>query len=402
MLLLLSSLRVGGSEAKTVRLANALAQRGGHVVLAYLNEPDTLADRLDPEVTLIDLKRRGKLSLRALTALTSAIRAQRTGCLVSVNLYPALYASLARWRVGAGRPRWIAALNTTQIAGAKLAVQMPLYRWALSSADLLLFGAESQRQLWRERHGVGAHAGRTAVLHNGVDTARFAPTTRSPGPRLGLETRWIIGSVGQLRPEKAHLHLLRAAATLRAQGLDVGLVLVGEGPERARILAERDRLQLEPYVVLTGEMRDVRPALAAMDVFVLSSVAIETFSNAVLEAMACGVPVVSSRIGGMEELLEGGGGLLYPPGDAQALVRVLKELLPDEARRGELARAARNEVVQRFGWERMVQRFIKLLAGEAPAALRGDTSREAGVEGNAATVTARAPEHSLRRSSLTP
>ncbi len=364
---LLSQLGFGGSEAKTVRLANSLVERDLEVTIAYLSEPAPLAAAVGRRVTLVDLRRRGKLSIHALRRLVALIEARRARTLVAINLYAALYARLAQLLLGSSDVRFIACVNTSEIL-PRDRMKMPLYRWTLRRADAVIFGAESQRQLWRERYGVGMPPQESAVLYNGVDTFRFTPRG---GPaeraRISISTRLVIGTVARLRPEKAHTDLVRATAALRARGFDVGALMVGEGEARADIEAEIARLHLEPYVHLAGESGDVRPYLGCLDVFVLTSVAVETFSNAALEAMASGLPIVSSDIGGMPELLAFGGGLGYSPGNVEELTERLAWLLEDPERRVRLGRQARRAAVEHFSWERMVEEFLALLDAHAEA-----------------------------------
>jgi glycosyltransferase involved in cell wall biosynthesis len=369
VLVLLNSLTIGGSETKSVRMANALAERGSDVTVAYLNPPEQLRAEISPLVRVVHLRRSGKFSVGALRRLMSAIRERQNPVVLAVNLYPSLYAALARAWLGRDRFRLLMSVNTTEFQTRKDARRMPLYRRVLQRADTVIFGAEMQRKLWEQRYRIGAEAGRatTAVLYNGVDTDRFVAPSADRGPAATarrptalLETKYIIGTVGKMRPEKAHVDLVAATAALRGRGIDVGCVIVGDGTERQRVVEEIESQGLSGFVVLVGETRDVRPHLAQMDVFALTSTSVETFSNAALEAMACGVPVVCSRIGGMEELIGYGGGVSYPPGDVRALTDALERLLCDDLERARLARAARHAAVEHFGWDRMVDRFVGL------------------------------------------
>jgi glycosyltransferase involved in cell wall biosynthesis len=370
VLLLLSTLSMGGSESKFVKLAGSLAARGTRVTLAYLNPPEDLLERIDPRVAVMPLQRRGKFSWRALRTLVDAIRRSRASTVVAVNLYASLYGALARLWLGRARFRYAVSVNTTDFVSDRQARQMRLFRHVLRRADLVIFGAENQRRIWRELYGLARPGLETAVLYNGVDTERFAPGAAQPDSSWRPQTRLVIGTVGGLRVEKAHGHLVRATAELRARGLDVGALIVGEGRERPRIEAEIARYELEDRVVLAGATHDVRPYLAHMDVFVLPSIGIETFSNAALEAMAMGLPVVSSRIGGMHELLARGGGVTYPPGDVARLVETLRELLEDDGRRQDMGRAARRAVLEHFPWERTVDAFSRLLISSDGSQLR--------------------------------
>ena len=369
VMLLLNSLTIGGSEMKSVRMANALAERGTDVTIAYLNPPEQLRAEISPRVRVLHLRRTSKFSVGALRRLIAAIRERDTPVVLAVNLYPSLYAALARTWLGRDRFRLLMSVNTTVQTRSETR-RMPIYRRVLQRADTVIFGAEMQRQLWHRQYRVGAAPGKrgatTAVLYNGVDTDRFAapcadkhlPHTR-PRAEVLLNTQYIIGTVGALRPEKAHVDLVAATAALRGRGIDVGTIIVGDGSERARVAAEIERQGLAGFVILAGSARDVRPHLALMDVFVLTSTT-ETFSNAALEAMACGVPVVCSRTGGMEELIRHGGGISYTAGDIGELVAILERLLSDDLERARLARAARQAAVEHFAWDRMIDRFVML------------------------------------------
>ncbi len=379
VLFLLSSLGTGGSELKTVRLANALASRGIPSMLAYLSPPFALTSEAAPEVELVHLHRRGKVSLRALRLLSRILRDRDIHTIVAVNLYPALYVWLARLAARGRRPRFVATVNTTDIRSRKLALQMHLYRRILSAADLVIFGAEAQRRLWCEKYGVRNYVHRTRVIYNGVDTERFVPAAAAPHRAGdGSVSPFIIGTVGQMRPEKSHVDLVRAVAMLRARGFDVRAVLVGDGPERPRIAAEIAQLGMSDSISFAGEARDVRPFLASMDVFVLTSTAVETFSNAALEALSSGVPVVASDIGGIRELLAFGGGITYPPGDAASLSEHLALLLRDRERRMRMSTEARSAVEEHFSFHRMVEEFVNVLGphaqgdATAPARTAGD------------------------------
>jgi glycosyltransferase involved in cell wall biosynthesis len=175
-------------------------------------------------------------------------------------------------------------------------------------------------------------AERTVVIRNAVDVA-VAPRSRYDRavPRLI--------AVGRLKAPKDFVTLVRALATLPAGSFEA--LLVGEGPDRAAIEAEIQRLGLGEQVRLAGERTDVPALLADSDVFVLSS-ASEGLPVSVLEAMAAEVPVVASAVGGLAELVvDGETGLLSPPGDAEALGAALARLIADRELRRRLGAAGR-------------------------------------------------------------
>jgi glycosyltransferase involved in cell wall biosynthesis len=363
ILFLLSTLAVGGSERKTVRLANGLRRRGHRVTVAYLNAPDTLLGELAPDVGAVHLERTRKFSLRALRMLERTIRESRIDTVVSLNLYATLYAALvAKYARSLTDVRFFASLNTTTFSSAKGASRMRLYRPLLRGMDLLIFGAEYQRELWLRTYLAGK-APQSRVLYNGVDTAHFDRQAVSPWrPPRWPAGRVVLGSVGRLRPEKSQHLLIRAIAQLHGRGLDVGAVIVGSGSEENALRGLVADLGVADRVHLPGSAGDVGPYLAGFDVFVLTSTSIETFSNAALEALAMGCPVVSSRIGGMPEMLACGGGSIYEAGNLEQLVAALEQLVIFPQRRLALAAQARESVLQRFSLEAMADAFTALIA----------------------------------------
>jgi len=363
ILFLLSTLAVGGSERKTVRLANSLRRRGHRVTVAYLNAPDTLLRELAPDVGAVHLERTRKFSLRALRLLERTIRERQIDTVVSLNLYATLYASLvAKYARSLSDVRFFASLNTTTFSSRQGASRMRLYRPLLRGMDLLIFGAEYQRELWMRQY-LDGKAPPTRVLYNGVDTAHFKRDEVSPWrPPHWPAGRVVLGMVGRLDIEKSQHLLIRAIAQLHARGLDVGAVIVGAGPQDSALRQLCAELGVEDRVHFHGSVADVRPCLAGFDVFVLTSTSIETFSNAALEALAMGCPVVSSRIGGMAEMLADGGGIIYEAGNLEQLVTALDELVRSPQRRQALAAQSRESVLQRFSLEAMADAFTALIA----------------------------------------
>jgi glycosyltransferase involved in cell wall biosynthesis len=366
ILFLLGSLSIGGSERKIIRLANALAKGGDYVCIAYLNGPESLRTEIDAGIHVVHLQRHGKFSLRALRALVHVIDECAIDTLVAVNLYPVLYAFIARqMNSRAMHTRLWASVNTTEFKSRKSRIQFRLYRPLLQRMDLLIFGADYQRGLWLQRY-FGSQCPPTLVLYNGVDTAYFdagevAPYNVEGWPR----NRLILGTVGVLRPEKAHTHLLEAASRLIARGHDVGVVIVGEGVEEARLRECIERFQLTDRVRLPGAALDVRGFLATFDIFVLTSTAVETFSNAALEALSMQCPVLSSAVGGMHEMLEPAGAWTYRPGDIDELTDKLEQLICSAPTRQQMAARARELVQSRFSLQAMADKFRSALHGVA-------------------------------------
>jgi len=227
-------------------MANALAERGTDVTIAYLNPPEQLRAEISPQVRVLYLRRTGKFSVGALRRLIAAIRERDTPVVLAVNLYPSLYAALARTWLGRERFRLLMSVNTT-IQTRRETRRMPLYRRVLRRADTVIFGAEMQRELWHRQYRVGAAPG-DGVRRPWCSTTGSTPTSSLHRVRTDrCRTRALARScsrheihhrtVGALRPEKAHVDLVAATAALRAKGIDVGTIIVGDGSERSRVAA---------------------------------------------------------------------------------------------------------------------------------------------------------------------
>ena len=166
-----------------------------------------------------------------------------------------------------------------------------------------------------------------------------------------------MGTVCRLVPLKHVDDLLRAAAVVRRDRPGLRLVVVGDGPQRAVLEAEAERLGLRGAARFLGERADIPELLAAMDVFVHPSES-EGHPNAVLEAMASGLPVIAAAIPGVDELVrDGETGVLVPPGDPAELARAIGALLDRPDLAGELGLAGQALIARQFDVTTMVWRF---------------------------------------------
>lgn len=359
-LFVLNSLRIGGSESKIIRVANALARAGVSVQLAYLNPPETGLGRIDPAVRAVHLQRRRKYSIGALRRLRGLI--SRDGqTVVAVNRYPLLYVVPAVKWAGSFGTRTVALINTTEESGRDVLlgkVCVPLLR----KCDRIVFGCAAQQAIWVRKHGLSPH--RSRVIYNGVDHEFYTPESgmeegKRLRQRLGIPPgAVVVGSVGRIDPEKSYEVLILALARLNAAGRSAWGVIVGSGGMQERLEQLANAKGIGDKVKFPGLLEDVRPAVSAMDIFVLPSSRVETFSNAALEAMAMSRAVVLSEAGGAAEMVEHGkSGMLFPVGGIDALTGILAELHGSSELRQRLGQAARNRVVASFGFADMVDRY---------------------------------------------
>lgn len=363
-LFLLSNLCIGGSERKTVRVVNALHRRGRSVQLAWLNGPESLRQEIDADVPSVCLDRRGKFSLRTLRRLEQQVRAHGIARIICMNLYPLLYAKALRLVMGSAAPSCVVTVNTTEFASRKEALQMALYAPLMRHADGVVFGSDYQLGLWAERYRLPREKCR--YIHNGVDSNHFSAqaiglSDADHRATFGLgQSDFVVGTVGMFRPEKQQRDLIEVVVRLRAQGLRAFALIVGGGEKEPALKKQAADAGITNYIRFLGEVRDVRPALAAMDVFVSTSMS-ETFSNAALEAMAMGRPVVLSDVGGAREMVwDDINGYLYPVSDVDRLAAILEKLATNLPATRAIGEEARQIAVERFSFSRMVDEYEAL------------------------------------------
>ena len=235
-------------------------------------------------------------------------------------------------------------------------------------ADVFLAVSEEDRRKMIELEGIDPS--RIRVLANGVPT----PAVRSGADvraDLGIDRDApLIGSVGNLRAQKAYDVLIRAAAELREAHPGLRVLIAGDGAERTRLEALIRDLGLEETVTLLGERRDVPELVAALDVAVNSS-DFEGTPLSVLEYMALGKAIVATRVGGTPALLsDGTHGVLVEPRDPSALASAIGALLRDPDRRRRLGEAAAARQREQFGLDAMVARVEELYVSLVAASRR--------------------------------
>jgi glycosyltransferase involved in cell wall biosynthesis len=215
----------------------------------------------------------------------------------------------------------------------------------------------------RRSLGSRINPGKIVTVHNGVDLNRLNVTTSSRDikHRLGVgENEILIGSAGRLMPVKGYEYLLEAVRIMSEKRRDVRLLLIGDGPERDTLKQAVVNLGLEDHVLFHGFTPNTAELIKAMDIFVLSSLH-EGISIALLEAMALGVPVVVTAVGGNREVItEGKTGLLVPSQDAGALASACLRLTDDVQLRETLSERERSLIKREYTCEVMAGKMHTL------------------------------------------
>ena len=236
-----------------------------------------------------------------------------------------------------------------------------LSRWKYDQVDRFICASDAIRKILLAD---GLDSSRAVTVHEGIDLGRVAAAP----PAALHEELWlphgspIVGNVAALVPHKGQRHLVEAAALVVREVPDARFVIAGEGELRESLEHQIKSHSLEKHVILAGFRPDVLSLHKAFDIFVMSSV-MEGLGTSLLDAMACGKPVVATTAGGMPEVVEDGeSGLLVPPRDDRALARAIIRLLKDEPLRQRMGAAGMSLANSRFSAERMVAETLDVYA----------------------------------------
>jgi len=259
---------------------------------------------------------------------------------------------------------WPMRLVTTLHGWVEVTDRTPLYyridKLCLPKYERVICVSED---LFEAALSAGVPARNCVLLENAIDAEEYQRRRTVAEAKVALgypPGGLLIGGVGRLSPEKAFDALIRALPPLLARGLDVRLVVVGEGHDRPRLEALARELNVADRVSLPGWQSDARGTFEALDVFALSSLR-EGLPNVLLEAMALGVPCVATRIAGIPRLIQDGrNGLLIDAGDQAGLDRALAGLLANPGLRDHLQAAARRTVETRYSFPTRMTRLARL------------------------------------------
>lgn len=363
ILLLGDTLQVGGMEGQLVEVATRLDRSRWNLHVACVRALGPLRTRL--EAAGVRPWSCGPRSFKspglvlAIYRLARDLRARRIHLLHAFDMYSNILGVLAARLAGV---RAVIA-SQRELPALRQGLERLAQRVVLPLASHVLVNSEAiAEDLSRLRV---ARPRRIVVIPNGVDLARFRPMpTRQHSPN----GRMVVGTLANLRPEKAIQDLLRAAVLVRQRCPDARCAVWGDGPSRAELERLVDALGLGGVVELRGPTGAPEVALRELGIFVLPSLS-EGCPNVLLEAMATGLPVVATNVGGSAGVVQDQEtGLLVPPGDPAQLAQAIVRLIEDPAQAAHLARQARRRVHSDFSIERMVDRiqalYERALAGD--------------------------------------
>lgn len=356
-------LQAGGTEYGVVKLVNGLNRSLVTSSICSSTPATEVKNLLRSDVPLHECARREGNDPKFVWDLVRLFRRERPD-IVHTHAWGTLVEGLIAARL-AGVPQLVHGEHgTLQLKPYQARVQ----QFAWSRVDRLL--SVSSRLAEAMSIATGCPLDRIEVIRNGVDLSRFNAVDRAEARRqlnLPSDTS-AIGTAGRLVPVKDQGLLLEALAQLARRGLQFVGVIAGDGPLRGDLEARAQTLGIHDRVRFLGHRPDVERVYAALDLFVLSSVS-EGLSNTILEAMASGVPVVATRVGGADELVdEGTTGFTVPASNAAALGDAIERLVREPEVLTRMGRAGRERALIHFGLDRMLSDYTNVYCGSAGAA----------------------------------
>lgn len=367
ILFLIRRLDLGGTERQMIVLARGLAAAGHRVGVITLYPGGALEDELGGSgVRLMSLDKRSRWNLAApLARLGRLVRREKPMVLYSFLPAANVLALLPRPLVPGLKVIWGLRGSFSGAAGydRMRGLSFALERWLSRCPDLIIANSERGRGIALNQ---GYPAGRMVVVPNGIDTARFGP---DPEARRRQRAAWglddghrVIGMVARLDPVKDHETFLAAAQIAASERQDLRFVVVGAAiPERQAVFdARAAELGLGARVISEAARLDIEAVYNGFDLATLTSSHGEGFPNVLAEAMACGVPCVSTEVGDAALIL-GDLGLVVRPRDAQALAQAWLSLLDRALTDPALKSRVQQRIAGNFSETAMVERSIEAI-----------------------------------------
>jgi L-malate glycosyltransferase len=327
----------------------------GHRAMLVAHAAGELRIRAKEGLELVPLTPKTEMDLAAAWRLSRLIRQLRPDVIHAHDPHGVAMAALAL-SMGSGSSRTVPAAPPL-VAARRVDFHMKgnaLSRWKYRQVDCFICASEAIRRMIVTD---GVPAARTVTVHEGIDLGHVQA---APAANLHAEL-WlphhapIVGNVAALVPHKGQRHLIEAAVLVLKKVPDARFVIAGEGELRESLERQIREHRLEKHVFLVGFRPDVLSVHKAFDLFVMSSVT-EGLGTSLLDAMACGKPIVATTAGGMPEVVRNGEtGLLVPPRDHEAMADAIVQLLTDEHARRRMGAAGDARVREHFSAERMVQ-----------------------------------------------
>jgi glycosyltransferase involved in cell wall biosynthesis len=362
ILQIVDGFRMGGAENKLWELIRRLDRKKYEIMLANVGPTGPLQAQFEQlGIEIFDIRRRWAFDPLPFFKLYGLMRQRRID-IVQTTLFWADFVGAIAAKL-AGVPV-ILSWETVSHEGDPYHNNFQRrngYRLAMKCVDLVIAVSHEVKQSLVRRRGIPEE--KIRVIHYGVDLAQFHPNGRdhvlAKRQEIGIRPEdFLIGVVARLEPWKGHRYFVEAFAEVARQFPDARVILVGDGSLRGELEAMAGERNLQDRILFLGIRKDVAQLVNCLDLFVLPSLPGEGLPNVLLEAMACGKPVIATQVGGVPELVhDSQNGYLAPPGDAETLRDTLERALCNREKLKQLARAGQETVQKNFSLNQQIAKF---------------------------------------------
>ena len=357
VLFIVPSLRRAGAETQVVDLLNSLDNnKFDKYLITFLKNTEQYYRVNNDKIKFYNKSRRHKLDFSIVKTIVNTIENEKIN-IVHCTLLISLLIGWLSIKLSRKNPRLIAAIHTTINRTVKDDIfEKVIFQWLLRGCHHIIFVCKKQAEHWKSKYPF--LSSKSSVIYNGIDASKFNPLKfNSKGHELRKtlsipNDAIVICCIAGFRKEKGHDILIEAFS--RIKNNNVYLLLAGDGVRRVYIEHLAKKKGLGNRVKFLGNISDVRSVLAASNISVLSSTAVETFSISMLESLSMGVPVVASDIGGLSEaIIPGKTGELVNSGDPDMLFRTLQKKIDNPSICSVMGQYCRELIIQKFTIEKM-------------------------------------------------
>ena len=350
----------GGQEIRILTEAEGMLRRGHRVTLLCPPEARILVEAQQRKIPVVALPI-GRKRLQGVLALRRWLKATSADVVNTHSSTDTWLVALASLLLERPPPL----VRTRHISAPVPKNRLTRWLYQKATTHIVTTGEKLRLQLAMEN---GYDPATITSVPTGMDTEYFVPGIRAARrAQLHLDSNTlIVGIVATLRSWKGHEYLIQAFSRLSARPSQ--LVILGDGPQREALRKRAQALGLQDRVFMQGEQRDVLPWLQAMDIFVLPSYANEGVPQAVMQAMLCALPVVTTPIGSIGEIVtHDSTGLMVKPKDSDDLWHALEKLAADASLRNRLGTEARRFAQAHFRLDLMLDKMEKVFASAIAA-----------------------------------
>lgn len=357
--------RFGGAESKLLELIQNTDYDKFNITLVNVGPNGPLKAEFEKlKVNIFNYQRSHRFDILPFVKLFKLIRKNKID-IVQTTLFWAdfvgsIIGKLARVKLIIS---WETVTHTGKFYHSKM-MRRNGYRLAFHLFDVIIAVSNEVKSSLIQYNGLNNN--KVRVIHYGVNLEEFKPLNhnikQTKREEINLpRNSTSIAVVGRLELQKGHIILINAVEELIKKNRNLYAIFVGEGSYRKKIENQIREHEIEDNVKMLGIRTDVCQILNAVDIFCLPSIAGEGLSNAILEAMACGKPVVATDVGGAKEVVHNGlNGFLVPPNDEKSLKLALSKLINDPELLGKQSSSARNSIKKHFSLEQQIKTFKHL------------------------------------------